>query len=223
MSGNGFRPPITLHGRYLDLEPLERVHAAGLAEAGRDPEVWQYLRIGPGHPPTSEEMGAFIDQLLVLQTDGELLPLTMVLLPERTLVGIIRFLDIDRPNRSVEVGTWIDSHYWRSPLNTEAKLLTLGYAFEVEGVHRLQMKTDARNVRSQVAVERLGAVPEGALREAHLVHGGYFRTSLYYSILAPEWPGVKRHLEERLSRPWEKRPAPTDRATAAGTSPSASP
>jgi RimJ/RimL family protein N-acetyltransferase len=223
MSGNGFHPPITLHGRYLDLVPLERAHAAGLAEAGADPEVWQYLRIGPGHPPTPDEMGAFIDQLLEFQAEGELLPLTMVLLPERTSVGIIRYLDIDRPNRTVEIGTWIDSRYWRSPLNTEAKLLTLGYAFEEEGVHRLQMKTDARNVRSQAAIERLGAVPEGALREAHLVHGGYFRTSLYYSILAPEWPGVKRRLEERLSRPWEKRPFLGGRATAAGTSPSAFP
>jgi len=207
MAGNGFHPPITLRGRYLELVPLDRSHASGLAEAGRDPEVWQYLRIGPGHPPTRAEMEAFIDQLLALQAAGEVLPLTMVLLPERTLVGIIRYLDIDRPNRAVEIGTWIDSRYWRSPLNTDAKLLTLGYAFEEEGVHRLQLKTDARNVRSQVAIERLGAVPEGALREAHLVRNEFFRTSMYYSILAPEWPAVKRRLEEKLLQPWDGRPS----------------
>ncbi len=205
MTGNGFRPPLTLRGRYLELQSLDRSHAAGLAEAGRDPEVWKLLRIGPGHPPSLPEMEGFIEQLLGLQRAGEVLPLTMLLLPERTPVGIIRFLDIDRPNRAVEVGTWIDSRYWRTPLNSEAKLLMLGYAFEEEGVHRLQLKTDARNVRSQVAIERLGAVKEGALREAHLVRGGYYRTSLYYSILAPEWPAVKRRLEEMLKRPWNRR------------------
>ena len=83
----------------------------------------------------------------------------------------------------------------------------LRYAFEEEGVHRVQLKTDSRNLRSQTAIERLGAVPEGRLREAHLVRNGYFRTSLYYSILAPEWPGVKRRLEERLAVPWTGRPA----------------
>jgi RimJ/RimL family protein N-acetyltransferase len=207
MTGNGFHPPITLRGRYLELVPLERAHAAGLAEAGRDPEVWQFLRIGPGHPPTPTEMGTFIDQLLGYQTAGEVLPLTMVLLPGRSLVGIIRFLDIDRPNRMVEIGTWLDSRYWRSPLNTEAKLLMLRYAFEEEKVHRLQLKTDARNVRSQVAIERLGGVPEGALREAHLVRNDFFRTSLYYSILEFEWPAVKRRLEEKLLKPWVGRPS----------------
>ena len=206
MTGNGFHPPITLRGRYLELVPLVREHAAGLAEAGRDPEVWQFLRIGPGHPPTPAEMGAFIDQLLGFQVAGEVLPLTMVLLPERSLVGIIRYLDIDRPNRMVEIGTWLDSRYWRSPLNTEAKLLTLGYAFEEEKVHRLQLKTDSRNVRSQAAIERLGGVPEGALREAHLVRNGYYRTSLYYRILEAEWPGVKARLEENLLKPWAGRP-----------------
>lgn len=208
MTGNGFHPPIRLHGRYLDLVPLERSQVAGLAAAGEDPEVWQFLRIGPGHPPTPNEMEAFIDQLLAMQEEGEVLPLTMLLVPERTPVGIIRYLDIDRPNRSVEIGTWFDSRYWRTPLNTEAKLLTLRYAFEEEKVHRLQLKTDARNVRSQVAIERLGAVPEGALREAHLVRNGFFRTSLYYSILEDEWPAVKHRLEERLSQPWDRHPPP---------------
>jgi len=191
-----------LRGRYLELVPLARDHAPGLAHAGRDPEVWKFLRIGPGHPPSTAEMEVFIDLLLGYQAKGELLAFTMVLLPGRTPAGIIRFLDIDRPNQMVELGTWIDSRYWRTALNTEAKLLTLSYAFEQEGVHRVQLKTDARNLRSQKAIERLGAVPEGVLREAHLVRGDFYRTSLYYSILPTEWPGVKRRLEERLATPW---------------------
>lgn len=207
MTGNGFRPPLTLTGRYLDLVSLDRSHAPGLAEAGRDPEVWKLLRIGPGHPPSLAEMETFIDELLALQAAGEVLPMTILFLPERNPIGIIRYLDIDRENRMVEVGTWIDSRYWRSPVNTEAKLLALCYAFEEERVHRLQFKTDSRNARSRVAIERLGAVPEGELREAHLVQGGYYRTSLYYSILDREWPEVKRRLEAQLARPWHDRPA----------------
>ena len=210
MTGTGFRPPVVLRGRYLELRPLERADAAGLAEAGSDPEVWRFLRIGPGHPPTTGEMATFIDELLAMQEKGELLAFAMVLRSSGALVGIVRFLDIDRPNRAVELGTWIDSRYWRTPLNAESKLLVLGYAFEEEQVHRVQLKTDERNVRSQRAIERLGAVPEGRLREAHLVRGNFFRTSLYYSILAGEWPAVKQHLEERLARPWEGAPsAPT--------------
>jgi len=208
MTGSGFRPPVTLLGRYLELVPLARAHAGALAAAGWDPEVWSFLRIGPGHPPEVAEMEAFLDELLGYQAAGELLAFTMELLPTRTPVGIIRFLDIDRPNRSVEVGTWLDSRYWRSPLNTEAKLLVLRYAFEEERVHRVQFKTDARNVRSQKAIERLGAVREGMLREAHLVGRGYFRTSLYYSILEGEWPAVRRGLEEKLERPWERAAPP---------------
>jgi len=207
MTGNGFHPPLTLRGRYVELVSLDRRHAPGLVEAGRDPEVWKLLRIGPGHPPSLPEMEAFLEQLLALQATGAVMPLTIFLLPERTALGIIRFLDIDRANRAVEIGTWIDSRYWRSPVNSEAKLLMFTYAFEQEGVHRMQLKTDSRNARSQVAIERLGAVPEGALREAHLVQGGYFRTSLYYSILAPEWPAVKRKLETSLERPWDRRPS----------------
>jgi len=209
VTGNGFRAPLTLGGRYLELQSLDLRHASGLAEAGRDPEVWKLLRIGPGHPPSVAEMETFIGETLALQAAGEVLPLTIFLRSERTALGIIRFLDIDRPNRAVEVGTWIDSRYWRTPVNSEAKLLMLTYAFEEEGVHRLQFKTDARNVRSQVAIERLGAVAEGELREAHLVHGGYYRTSKYYSILAPEWPDVKRRLEASLARPWDRTPTPS--------------
>jgi N-acetyltransferase len=206
MVGTGFHPPVTIDGRFVRLVPLERDHAPDLARAGRDPAVWKFLRIGPGR--TEAEMGALIGELLALQDVAAVLPFTIVALPDRRPVGIFRYLSIDRENRSVETGTWLDSAVWRTPINTEVKYLGLRYAFEEENVHRVQLKTDLRNARSQRAIERLGAVREGVHRGEYLLRDGTYRTSICYSILAGEWPRVKSRLEELLARPWPVFTAP---------------
>jgi RimJ/RimL family protein N-acetyltransferase len=180
--------------------PLERRYIPDLAHAGRDPEVWRLLRIGPGR--TLAEMTALVDEFLEAQESGSVLPFVVLLLRDRRPTGMFRFLDIDRENRWVETGTWLDPTVWRTPVNTEVKYLGLRYAFEEEGVHRVQLRTDSRNVRSRRAIERLGGVREGVHREHIRLRDGSYRTSLVYSILAPEWPGVKRRLEEKLARPW---------------------
>jgi RimJ/RimL family protein N-acetyltransferase len=200
MKGNGFRPPVTLRGRYVELVPVDRAHIPGLARAGRDPAVWQFLRIGPGR--NEAEMTAFVEEMLATQATGSILPFTVLALPERVPAGFFRYLDIDRENRWVETGTWLDSTRWRTPLNTELKYLVLSYAFEAEEVHRVQLRTDSRNERSQHAIERLGGVREGTHRDHFRLRDGSYRTSIVYSILAAEWPPVKRRLEDRLARPW---------------------
>ena len=206
MLRSGFRSPVSIGGRFVRLVPLERDHGPGLARAGRDPGIWEFLRIGPGR--NEEEMGALIDELLELQEGGSVLPFTIVTIPDRRPVGMFRFLYIDRENRSVETGTWLDSSVWRTPINTEVKYLGLRYAFEEENVHRVQLKTDLRNLRSQRAIERLGAVREGVHRGEYLLRDGNYRTSICYSILAQEWPRVKSRLEELLARPWPASTAP---------------
>lgn len=200
MPATGFRSPLTKHGRFVELIPLEPAHIPELARAGRDPEVWRLLRIGPGRDVS--EMTALVNELLDAQAKGSVLVFTILALPERTPTGTFRFLDIDRENRSVEVGTWLDSTFWRTPVNTEVKYLGLTYAFEEEGVHRVQLRTDSRNLRSQRAIERLGAVREGVHREHFRLRDGYRRTSIVYSILASEWVEVKGDLEQKLARPW---------------------
>lgn len=205
MPATGFRPPVILRGQWVELAPLERRYIADLVHAGRDPEVWRLLRIGPGR--TLAEMTALVDEFLEAQESGSVLPFVVLLLPERRPTGMFRFLDIDRANRWVETGTWLDSAVWHTPVNTEVKYLGLRYAFEEEGVHRVQLRTDSRNVRSQRAIERLGGVREGVHREHIRLRDGSYRTSLVYSILAPEWPGVKRRLEENLVRPWSPGPS----------------
>jgi N-acetyltransferase len=225
MTGPGFRPPVTLRGRFVEMVPLERAHIPGLAHAGRDPEVWRLLRIGPGR--NEAEMTVFVEEMLALQATGAILPFTVLGLPERAPVGFFRFLDIDRENRWVEFGTWLDSTRWRTPVNTEVKYLALRYAFESEECHRVQLRTDLRNERSQRAIERLGGVREGIHREHFRRRDGTYRTSVVYSILVSEWPQVKRRLEEKLARPWPgPSPSPKDAGrgpTAGGTSEAASP
>jgi len=209
MVGNGFHPPVTLPGRWVTLVPLSREHIPALTRAGRDPEIWEYLRIGPGR--NREEMTALVEHHLAEQSVGEALPIAILVRPEDQPAGIVRYLEIDRENQGVEVGTWLNPAWWRSPINTEVKLLTLRYAFEEERVHRYQLKTDVRNERSQRAIERLGAHREGVLREHLLRPDGAYRSSIYYSILATEWPEVRGRLEAMLARPWNgppERPAP---------------
>lgn len=210
MLGSSFRPPVTVEGRFVRLAPLERTQVPDLARAGRDPEVWKLLRIGPGR--TEAEMAALVEQLLDLERAGSALPFAIVALSERRPVGIFRYFGIDRENRSVSVGTWLDPSVWRTPVNTEVKYLGLRYAFEEEGVHRVQLKTDLRNERSQRAIERLGAVREGVLRAEYLLRDGTWRNSVCYSILATEWPAVKRRLEGLLARPWPLEGSPVSGA-----------
>jgi N-acetyltransferase len=201
MRPDAFRKPLTLSGRYVELVPLTPAHTAPLWQPASRPEVSQYLRVGP--PRTEAEMAGMIATLLEAQRAGTDLPFATLLLPSRRPVGMTRFLRIDRPNDGAEIGgTWIDPSLWRTPVNTEAKLLMLRHAFEVEHVHRIQLQTDSRNERSQRAIARLGAVREGVLREDVLLPSGYRRSSVYFSILAPEWPSVRARLESFLARDW---------------------
>jgi RimJ/RimL family protein N-acetyltransferase len=206
MRPESFRTPVTLTGQHVELVPLDPSHSAELYGAARHPEVTQYLRSGPVE--SMADMDALISILLAAQATGTDLPFTTRLLPSHRAIGMTRFLRIDRPYQWVEIGgTWLDPAHWRTAVNTETKLLMLRYAFEQEGAHRVQLQTDSRNVRSQTAIARLGAVREGTLREDVLLAGGYYRSSVYFSILAPEWPAVRSRLEAMLAPRDDHRPS----------------
>jgi RimJ/RimL family protein N-acetyltransferase len=187
--------PVTLVRRDVRLEPLALEHSPALAEIGLEPAIWRYLLYGEVDSP--EKMQAFIADLLERQAQGTDLPFVVVHLPSGRLAGCTRYMDI----RNLEIGgTWYGLAYQRTSVNSEAKYLLLRHAFENLGVVRVQFKTDLLNVRSQVAIERLGAVREGVLRQHMLRPDGTLRSSVYYSILAAEWPGVKEHLEGFLAQ-----------------------
>ncbi len=201
MRETGLRRPLTLTGRYVELVPLELAHAADVLEIARRPEVTRYLRTGP--LATRAAVEGMIRELLEAEAAGTDLPFTTFLRSPRRAVGMTRFLRIERSNDKVEIGgTWLDPGVWRTPVNTDAKLAMLRHAFDVEGAHRVQLQTDLRNERSQRAIARLGAHREGVLREDVRMPDGYRRSSVLYSILADEWPGVRARLERALATPW---------------------
>jgi N-acetyltransferase len=189
--------PITLTGRVVRLEPLCEAHVPDLAAVGQDDSIWAYIP----YPLVRSEaaMRAWVIDLLERQTRGTDLPFAVVQLETGRAVGASRYLDIQPANRAVEIGgTWYGRVYQRTAVNTECKYLLLCHAFDDLGCVRVQLKTDLRNERSQRAIERIGAVREGVLRHSMIMPDGHLRDSVYYSILAEEWPGMKTRLEEML-------------------------
>jgi RimJ/RimL family protein N-acetyltransferase len=188
--------PVMLRGRYLTLEPIEERHAPGIFKAMQDEEVCRYLFWAP--PTRIEETLALIREARGLMAKGVVVTFAQVWNETGEAIGSTRLLDIRPADRQVEIGaTFLARPYWRTPANTESKLLLLAYSFEKLGCVRVALKTDGRNVRSQQAIERLGALREGTLRK-HMNIRGYQRDTVYFSILDTEWPAVKARLEARL-------------------------
>jgi RimJ/RimL family protein N-acetyltransferase len=189
--------PITLVGRVVRLEPLAESHVPDLAAVGLEPAIWQFMRYGD--IDTEEKMRAFVVDLLVSQERGTDLPFAVIDLASQRAIGCTRYMEIQPRDRGLEIGgTWYGLAYQRTAVNTESKHLLLRHAFEALGCIRVQLKTDIRNVRSQAAIERIGAVKEGVLRNHKIRMDGTYRDSVYYSIIDSEWPAVKAHLEGLL-------------------------
>jgi RimJ/RimL family protein N-acetyltransferase len=190
--------PITLVGRTVRLVPLSEAHVPGLARVGLDDSIWRLMRYGEMR--TEADIHRFVTRLLQKQAAGTDLPFAVVLIASGEPIGCTRYMDIDQDDRSVEIGgTWYGTAYQGSGVNTECKYLLLSYAFENLGCIRVHFKTDLRNVRSQRAIEKLGAVREGLVRNHVILPDGYIRSSVIYSILAEEWPAVKANLEQQIA------------------------
>jgi RimJ/RimL family protein N-acetyltransferase len=186
---------ITLAGRFVRLEPLEERHRDDiLAAAAQDPETFRYLF-------TDLSKGESVwPAYLADALRDEYVSWATVDAATGRAIGSSRFLDIAPEHGRLEIGwTWIAPSHQRTATNTEAKLLQLSYAFDELGATRVALKTDERNERSQAAIARLGAVREGVLRHQFRMPDGFMRSSVYFSILAGEWPAVKATLVTRLA------------------------
>ena len=191
--------PITLAGRHVRLEPLAATHLDGLTRHGADTELWRWM---PSmRPDPRESVRVWSETVMPMHARGELAAFAIIDLSRGEAVGGTTLFDYSEVHRRVEIGyTWLAKFAWRSALNTECKYLLLRYAFETLGMNRVQLKTDARNERSQAAIARLGAVREGVLRSHMIMPDGWVRDSVMFSIVAAEWPAVKARLKEFLTR-----------------------
>ena len=192
--------PVVLRGRHVRLEPLSRTHAADLLRAGSDPDIWRYMPRGPLHDRA--DIDRFIAEAVAEMDSGQQIPFAIVDAQSGTAIGSTRYLELRRAHRALEIGwTWIATAHQRTPVNTQCKLLLIEHAFEALGAVRVQFRTDARNVRSQTAIDRIGAHREGVLRKSMILWDGFVRDTVYFSIVDDQWPAVKRRLLAMLGTP----------------------
>jgi RimJ/RimL family protein N-acetyltransferase len=192
-----FLHPITLEGSHARLEPLSEAHRDGLIEAVRDGNLWElwYTLI-----PKPEDMAKEIERRLGLQAKGAMLPWT-VFDADGRIVGMTTYMNVDAPNRRVEIGsTWYAKRVQRTPLNTQCKLLLLEHAFEKLGCIAVEFRTHFFNHPSRRGIERLGAKQDGIMRNHQIAPNGTLRDTVVYSIIATEWPTVKTHLTFQLEQ-----------------------
>jgi RimJ/RimL family protein N-acetyltransferase len=190
--------PVTLERDIIRLEPLTEHHEKDLAAAATDGRLWELFYIAV---PPPDGMKQYIADALHGQRDGHMLAWAVRDLKTDTIIGSTRYHDIAVPIERLEIGyTFYSQSRWRSHVNTTCKLLLLAHAFDTLGAKCVGLRTDNFNVRSQNAIAALGAKKDGVIRRFGARRDGSVRDVVMYSILAEEWPDVRRHLELRLQR-----------------------
>jgi RimJ/RimL family protein N-acetyltransferase len=190
--------PVTLEGHGVRLEPLSREHHDGLVAAASDGRLWElwYTSV-----PEPEQAHAYISGAHAGREAGHMLPWAVRELSSGEIAGSTRYHDIIANVDRVEIGwTWYARRWQKSHVNTACKLLLLGHAFGELGCKVVGLRTDNFNFTSQRAIEALGAKKDGVIRHHWPRRDGTVRDTVMYSILAHEWPDVRRHLELRLAR-----------------------
>ncbi|MFF4879012.1 MULTISPECIES: bifunctional pyridoxamine 5'-phosphate oxidase family protein/GNAT family N-acetyltransferase [unclassified Micromonospora] len=191
--------PAPMSGEHVRLEPLDLAHADELHTATADEEVWRHMNVAaPSAPDGTAEV---IAAALAAQHRGERVPWVQRCAATGAVVGSTSYYEIDPERRSVAIGyTFLGRPWWRTGINTEAKLLLLSRAFDELGAVRVAWHTDIRNERSQAAIERLGATREGVLRMHRQRPDGSWRDTVQYAMTVDEWPNAQLRLRERLRR-----------------------
>jgi RimJ/RimL family protein N-acetyltransferase len=190
--------PLTLERDGIRLEPLGFEHQAALADAVADGRLWELWFTTV---PAPDAVHAYVSEALAGQKAGHMLPWAVRDLGSDAIIGSTRYHDIVPEIDRVEIGyTWYGARWQRTHVNTVCKLLLLAHAFDTLGCRVVGLRTDNFNFASQRAIEALGAKKDGVIRHHKMRRDGTVRDSVMYSILAGEWPDVRRHLELRLAR-----------------------
>ncbi len=190
--------PVSLSSASVNLEPLRPHHHDDLAESVRDGELWKLWYTSVPHP---DAMRREIERRLHLQAEGSMLPFAVIDNATGRAVGMTTYMNLDAANQRMEIGsTWYRRRVQRTALNTQCKILLLTHAFEALNCIAVEFRTHFFNTASRRAIERLGARLDGILRHHQRADDGTLRDTCVYSIIAPEWPAVRSHLNWQLSR-----------------------
>jgi RimJ/RimL family protein N-acetyltransferase len=192
-----FIEPVTLTGRHVQLEPLAAGHHDALAAAASDGELWKlwYTSV-----PSPQALRSWLEAALAMRAQGDM-PFVIRDMRDGSIVGSTRYFHADALNRRLEIGhTWHARRAQRTGINTEAKLLLLGHAFEALQCIAVEFRTHWMNHQSREAIARLGAKQDGVLRNHQRMSDGALRDTVVFSIIESEWPAVKRHLQHKLER-----------------------
>jgi RimJ/RimL family protein N-acetyltransferase len=190
--------PITLSGEHVVLEPLAHEHEAALARAAADGELWNlwYTSV-----PAPGKTRAYIETALAMRENNGAMPFAVRETASGEIVGSTRFFNVEAAHRRLEIGhTWYAKRVQRTALNSEAKLLLLGHAFETLKAIAVEFRTHFMNHPSRTAIARLGATQDGILRNHHIGRDGVVRDTVVFSIIENEWPAVRSNLHFRLGR-----------------------
>lgn len=186
---------IALDGKFVRPEPLEERHRDPLRPAAQHPEIFTVTTsaLGPLYEP-------YIDNALKRSDGIHEIAFAVLSKAANRYVGMTRYLNIEEAHKKLEIGsTWYEPSAWGGPVNPECKLLLMRHAFETLKFHRVEYKTDVRNLRSRAAILKLGATQEGIFRKHMIMADGHVRDSVYFSIIDTDWPAVRAGLERRLA------------------------
>ncbi|RNC88658.1 MAG: N-acetyltransferase [Allomuricauda sp.] len=182
----------------VSLQPLKTGHKQGLLKAASDGELWElwYTSV-----PSQKTVDSFINTALEEQKNEKSIPFVVVDDQTNTVIGSTRFMNIEAANKRLEIGhTWYAKSHQKTGVNTKCKLMLLTYAFEHLDCIAVEFRTNWFNFNSRNAILKLGAKQDGVLRNHRIDHNGLLRDTVVFSILKQEWPGVKKHLEFRLTQ-----------------------
>lgn len=189
-----FTEPPILENERIKLVPMEIDHAGPLYGINHS-ETWAFMLL---EVKTKQDMDEWVANAVNLREQKFALPFVVILKETNQVVGTTRLYEFNETHLSCEIGsTWYGVDYRRTFVNSDCKYLLLKYCFETLGMIRVQLKTDERNVRSQKAIERLGATKEGILRKERILANGYVRNAVLYSITDADWSSVKQGLMDR--------------------------
>jgi N-acetyltransferase len=194
-----FVEPVVLTGRHATLLPLAREHERDVSAAAADGELW---RLWYTSVPAPEATPAWIAAALAMRATHGAMPFAVRENATGAIVGSTRYFNVDAEHRRLEIGhTWYAKRVQRTALNTECKLLLLTHAFEQLACIAVEFRTSYLNFPSRTAIARLGARQDGILRNHQILGDGTLRDTVVFSIIAGEWPAVKRNLRFQLERP----------------------